>query len=68
MDNYIRIGTIWKLKDFYKDDYDYGIVLYDIESRETIIELWSKWNSAYNEIHRIGNVDPLDAIVKYIKI
>lgn len=65
--NIIRIGAIWNLGDLYKDDYKYAIVTYDLDTKETIVELWSNWNTSYNKTDRIKHADPLDAIKPYTK-
>lgn len=61
----IKIGIIWQLNDKYRDSYKYAIVTYDPTAQETVIELWSNWNSSYNKTDRIKHADPLDAIRAY---
>lgn len=61
----IHIGTIYNLKEEYAKNYTHGFVSIDLKTGETIIELWSNWNSSYNTIERYKPCEPLDVVKMY---
>ncbi|HCX63434.1 MAG TPA: hypothetical protein DHU59_13485 [Clostridiales bacterium] len=63
--NTVRIGTIYRLNDKYKDSFTHAIISYDVQAQETIVELFSNWNSSYNETKRIKYSEPLEVAKEY---
>lgn len=67
MQNIIRIGTIWRLNGKYSSEYEYAIVSYDAETKETIVELWSNWSTSYNKTLTFKHKEPLEVVKDFQK-
>ncbi len=65
MKNIIRIGTVYRLNDLYNDDYTHAIISYDVQKQETVVELFSNWNSSYNKTDTFKNCEPLEVAKRY---
>lgn len=62
----IRIGTIYNLNDKYNSNYTHSIITYDVKAQETVVELFSNWNSLYNKVERFRHLEPLEVVAKYL--
>ena len=67
MTDIIRIGTIYasEMKENYSNNYTHIIISYDVKTQETIAQLYSNWNSSYNQTIKTKHVDPLDIADRY---
>lgn len=65
--NTMRIGCVYNLNKKYKDAFTHAIISIDLDTRETVIKLFSNWSSSYDVTERYDSAgfEPLDVINEY---